>query len=422
MLVELGIVAWTLHEMGGNVEGCQAVVGLLVERAQQAYTKAGEFELHCRIIAATRADRDLTPLFDALHDNHCFDMLLTSDDTFAAASTSSNSSMRIDDSDWWHERRCSHQTALVRYLCARHPDDAATLGLVWLRFGRFGDLARRLEECATDKLRVYAEAMKPAAQCALLRPGGAAGLLGHQLVRPALTDVANSAGGTRQQTSAERVVGALYAARPEQWHALFAGWGASELGVYLTVCMQELLQAADHHTSCSRLDSAARCFGMVALVQLQRRVPRQPLLFLARTAALDAMAGCRTVHDALVVADAYHLRRDLSRAVYAQVVVCGNMRFADDLRRVVAVRDALWYEVAKLFELHVLASPAPHSHQHKHAADPANSNQDKTRHMRALVWRLDDKFVAHDIATKLGFADIAARLRDTVPALNYFRR
>lgn len=161
------------------------------------------------------------------------------------------------------------------------------------------------------------------------------------------------------------------------------------------------------------------------------------------------MLACPRVADALTLARVYRLRKDLSRAVYAQVVARGNMAYADDLRRAVPVAPALWYEVAKLYELDVLA-PQGHSQQAQTqglqaqegaeqvlqqrqqqrmaalaarglpAAFAVASSAAKTRNMRALLLRLDDRFVMYDIAVKLRFADIAARLKETVPGLRHF--
>jgi len=176
--VEVAIMAWTFFEVAGNGEGCQSILSFLITRCEE-YTRSEEFSLHCRIIASTRAYRDLTPLFDALYDNNRFEMLLSSEGK--GSSDSSN-----------------YQAALVRYLKERHPSDNETLSFVCLRFALFTDLGKKLEECAMDKLRVYAEAMKPAATSELrmtmtvesksehgVRSVVVSRLLGHELL-PAL--------------------------------------------------------------------------------------------------------------------------------------------------------------------------------------------------------------------------------------------
>lgn len=440
-------MAWAFYESSGSGEGCQAVLGLLVARSG-AYARADEYDLHCRIVAGTRAYRDVWALFDALYASDRFEMLLSRADRGGDAA-----------------RQAAYQAALVRYLKERHPADAATLSLVCLRFGLFTDLGRRLEEGALDKLRVYAEARKPAAQSALRSPERAAALLGHALQPPlaeheglcavsAAGAAAMAAGGASgARTPADRILDAFYRTPPARWHDFFARCTAADRALFLTVCMQELLQAADHYATTSSLACAARCFHHAALVALQRRAPRTPLLFLAPRAAVDALLACPRVADALTLARVYRLRRDLSRAVYAQVVARGNMPYADELRRAVPVAPALWYEVAKLYELDVLA-PQQQQQQSSSSSSSSSSQQQrdvggvaasesqqrlaaltaralpsafavanaatKTRNMRALLLRLDDRFVMYDIAVKLRFADIAAQLRQNVPGLRHF--
>jgi len=50
----------------------------------------------------------------------------------------------------------------------------------------------------------------------------------------------------------------------------------------------------------------------------------------------------------------------------------------------------------------------------------AANNFVKTRNMRILLSRLDDRFVMYDIAMKLKFTYIASKLKETIPGLKHF--